>query len=99
MGLTPVTFKFQDANAIEGNMLVLTFQLAGYETETVRHAITGPSALIDTVLEKNEPAADEAPAEEPSAEGESDQALQDLEERARELEAPEADPVLKITPN
>jgi hypothetical protein len=98
MGLTPVTFKFQDASATEGNMLVLTFQLAGYETETVRHAITGPSALIDTTLEKIEPAAGEEAAEEESAgEGESDQTLQDLEERARELEAP--DPVLKITPN
>lgn len=92
MGLTPVTFRFQDPSATIGNTLTLTFQLAGHDNETVRHTITGPSALIDTVLESNEPPAEEAPSEEAD-----DQALQDLGERARELEAPESEPVLKIT--
>jgi serine/threonine-protein kinase len=91
MGLTPVTFRFQDPNAIIGNTLTLTFVLAGHKNETVRHTITGPSALIDTVLESNEPEAEE----EPSEEADPDQALQDLGERARELE--ETEPVLKIT--
>jgi serine/threonine-protein kinase len=93
MGLTPVTFRFQDPSAIVGNTLTLTFHLAGHQNETVRHTITGPSALIDTVLESNEPAAEEEPTEE----ADPDQALHDLQERARELESPEGDPVLKIT--
>jgi hypothetical protein len=100
MGLTPVTFRFQDPSATVGNTLTLTFSLAGHESETVRHTITGPSALIDTVLEKNSepaPAQEAAPDEEESSEEADDQALQDLEERARELAAPEGSPVLKIT--
>jgi hypothetical protein len=90
MGLTPVTFRFQDPSATVGNTLTLTFVLAGHENETVRHVINGPSALIDTVLESNEPV-EEAPSEEIDP----DQALHELGERARELE--ETQPVLKIT--
>lgn len=100
MGLTPVTFKLQDASATAGNVLVLTFQLAGYESETVRHTINGSTALIDTVLQKKadqveEPAESDETEAEPEPEPTDEDALRQLGERAKELE--KVEPVLKIT--
>jgi hypothetical protein len=96
MGVTPLTFRFQDASAKVGGTLTMALRLAGHENETVRHTITGDNAVIDTVLEPK--GGELIPVEEEEEETDEeteDDPLRELEERAKQLEAP--DPVLKIT--
>jgi hypothetical protein len=100
MGITPLTFRFQDASAKVGGTLTMALRLAGHENETVRHTITGDSAVIDTVLEPKggelaPPVEAQEEEEEETEEETEEDPLRELEERAKQLEAP--DPVLKIT--
>jgi serine/threonine-protein kinase len=99
MGLSPVTFRFQDAQAKQGQAIAVTFQLKGYTSKTVRQPIAGEELIVDAVLVADQPA-EAAPVEneEPAQdEGAAEDALLEIEKRARKLEAPAADSVLKIT--
>jgi hypothetical protein len=104
MGLTPVTFRFQDPEAKPGAQLAIVFQLEGYTSKTVNRTIGSTSLLVDAVLPKIEAAPaetdeelEEEEEEEPEADtldARTDRALRALEEA--EPAAPKQ-PVLKVT--
>jgi serine/threonine-protein kinase len=96
MGLTPLTFRFQDSLAKKGETIAVTFQLKGHASKTVRQTVGADTLLVDAVLVP-EPSAVEEEAATDEEEESAEDALDDIEQRARELEAPEADSVLKIT--
>jgi hypothetical protein len=50
IGITPMTFDWRHADAAVGRELVLVLKLPGFETKTLKQAITGPALTLSTTL-------------------------------------------------